>query len=110
MGNLQSDGKKKQKKSRENAATRASTSTVDAIEDTVEDQKKPDQIHKITDEQDESHESAKISFEKIQTPGHSKRQAPQPPRPAPQLPPKVCDVPSSDFHSNNSKNDIQDSP
>ncbi|XP_050446207.1 formin-2-like isoform X3 [Cataglyphis hispanica] len=80
MGNLQSDSKKKQKK-RETAAVPASTSTGELLE-TVEDQRKDkrDQSPKTPDGYDEPREPIKISFEKVQTPGHTKRPAPQPPK------------------------------
>lgn len=79
MGNLQSDSKKKQKK-RETAAVPASTSTGEL--ETVEDQRKDkrDQPPKTPDGYDEPREPIKISFEKVQTPGHTKRPAPQPPK------------------------------
>ncbi|XP_070158730.1 formin-2 isoform X5 [Polyergus mexicanus] len=79
MGNLQSDGKKKQKR-RETAAVPASISTGEL--ETIEDQRKDkrDQPPKIPDGCDEPREAIKISFEKVQTPGHTKRPAPQPPK------------------------------
>lgn len=79
MGNLQSDSKKKQKK-RETAAVPASTSTGEL--ESVEDQRKDkrDQPPKTPDGCDEPREPIKISFDKVQTPGHTKRPAPQPPK------------------------------
>lgn len=79
MGNLQSDSKKKQKK-RETAAVPTSTFTGEL--ETVEDQRKDkrDQPPKTLDECDEPREPIKISFEKVQTPGHTKRPAPKPPK------------------------------
>ncbi|XP_029680918.1 formin-2-like isoform X2 [Formica exsecta] len=79
MGNLQSDSKKKQKR-REIAAVPTSTFTREL--ETVEDQRKDkrDQPPKTPDGCDEPREPIKISFEKVQTPGHTKRPAPQPPK------------------------------
>lgn len=59
-----------------------STSTFTDIEpETTEDQKKDkrDQPPKVPERRDEPRESIKISFEKVHTPGHVKRQAPPPP-------------------------------
>lgn len=89
MGNLQSDNKKKQKK-REPAPpvpTGTSTSPGELETSSVEDQRKDkqrDQPPKTPDGCDESPpnriEPIRIGFEKVQTPGHTKRQAPQPPK------------------------------
>lgn len=82
MGNLQSDSKKKQKKKDTTAATVTTSASLEEL-DTDEDQKenKRDQSPKVVhDVRDEPREQIKISFEKVQTPGHTKRQAPQPPR------------------------------
>lgn len=81
MGNLQSDGKKKQKR-KETAALPASTSTGEldaAVEDQSKDNKR-DQAPRAADGRDGSRDTIKISFEKVQPPGHAKRQAPQPPK------------------------------
>jgi len=79
MGNLQSDSKKKQKK-KEAAPVPTSTST-DIEFETTEDQtkEKRDQPPKVSERRDEPREPIKISFEKVHTPGHVKRQAPPPP-------------------------------
>lgn len=82
MGNLQSDGKKKQKK-KEVVPVPTSTSTSTDVEPEItEDQRKDkrDQPPKIPERRDELRESIKISFDKVHTPGHVKRQAPPPPR------------------------------
>lgn len=83
MGNLQSDSKKKQKK-KETAGLPTPTSTGEspfdaAVEDQGQNNKK-DQAPKVTDGRDGSRDTIKISFEKVQPPGHAKRQAPQPPK------------------------------
>lgn len=77
MGNLQSDGKKKQRK--KDVAPVPTTSTTDIELETSEDQKKEkrDQPPKVPERRDEPREPIKISFEKVHTPG--KRQAPPPP-------------------------------
>lgn len=59
-----------------------STSTLTDVEpETTEDQKKDkrDQPPKVPERRDEPREPIKISFEKVHTPGHVKRQAPPPP-------------------------------
>lgn len=79
MGNLQSDGKKKQKKKE---ALPASTSTGE-LDGTLEDQRKDnkrDQAAKVASGRDGSRDMIEISFEKVQPPGYAKRQAPQPPK------------------------------
>lgn len=94
MGNLQSDGKKKQKKKDTTAtaatttATSASTEELDTDEDqkereqkeTEQKEQKRDQLPRVLDVRSEPREQIRISFEKVQTPGHTKRQAPQPPK------------------------------
>ncbi|RLU24523.1 hypothetical protein DMN91_002612 [Ooceraea biroi] len=79
MGNLQSDGKKKQRK-KETPASPATTSTneLDTLEDQRKDQKQDQPVTKVHDGRDDVREPIKISFEKM--PGYAKRQAPQPPK------------------------------
>ncbi|XP_011879062.1 PREDICTED: formin-2-like [Vollenhovia emeryi] len=89
MGNLQSDGKKKQKKKDAPPVPTSTSTSTDIEPEITEDQRKDkrDQPPKVPERRDEPREPIKISFEKpikisfekVHTPGHVKRQAPPPP-------------------------------
>lgn len=90
MGNLQSDGKRKEKRKKEIAPLPPETSSVavaaepDAATAVAEEPRKDnkrDQTPRAHDGRDVPRDTPiKIGFERMQTPGHAKRQAPQPPK------------------------------